>query len=298
MQMTKDNYRQSWGQGKDFTVAYVHKPLEPVGTYFEECCRAAELVYAQRTAPLKLMYGGGLDGEYALSVFRHLGIPITPCIMQTAYNYHDTLYAYRFLESRNIAYERVDLDYDLFVKSGRIVDIALQAETSTVGCLANLWMTQQLDGDVLTGDAPPYIRLNQQSNTWMVGEAEYEAAQFRYWQKMGTTGTPFFMGYTTEQWCSFLIDPVTVSLANHQRPGKLGSNTSKCETFNRTAPFTLEPRPKYHGMEQIERSAIYQHEHCRLIESWTEKWGGWYEQPYHELMISYAEHQTEPWNER
>lgn len=284
---TKDNYRQHHGQGKDFTVSF-DPPKRPARSYFEETCLVAEAVYAQRTAPLHLMYSGGLDSEYALAIFRHLKIPIRPVIMQTQYNQHDIAWAYKYCEQHSIEYTRVDLDYDWFVESGTMQTIAETAETGTIGCLANLWLTTQIDGTVITGDAPPHLSLNKDTGLWMMDELEYESSQWRYWTKMKTLGTPYFMCYTAEQMMSFLLDPAIVELVKNQRPGKLGSNSSKVDVYNRHNTFALEQRPKYHGMETVEQSKIYQHPTCRLIESWTEKWGGYYEQEYHTFMQKFA----------
>ncbi len=283
MDQTHNNYRQSSGHGKDYKVTF-EKPTNPLRNFFEETCLVAEMIYEQRTAPLYLAYSGGLDSEFVLAVFRYLDIPIRPVIMRNQYNHHDTDYALKFCEANNIAYDTIDMDYDQFVESGDIVDLCEEYKLARPEAAHILYTISRMDGTVITGDAPPYVRLNVDTGLWYLREQEYDEAVFNLWHNKQILGTPYFLGYTSEQWFSYLAHPIIQRLCQNQIPGKLSSHSSKSLIYNSVSPFTLEPRTKYHGSELIMNSKIYQHPNMQMILSWRSKWDGTSDQEYWNLM--------------
>jgi len=226
MDLLYNNYMRSKGNGSTWCVE-IDPPSRPVLSYWEEVKIICGLIYEQRTSPLQLCYSGGLDSEFVLATLLDLGIPVEVIIMSTQYNYHETKYAFRFCEAKNIKPTVVDLDYDWFVKSGQLLEIANSMKCAAWQIPANMWLAKQLDGTVLTGNDPPHMKLNQKNNLWYLDEEEIIHSQFNFWKEHNILGTPFLLSYTPESMLSFLIDPTMEKLANHGFPGKLGTNSTK-----------------------------------------------------------------------
>jgi len=270
------------GHGKTWRVE-LSSPSRPVGTYYQEAVKAAEMIWAQRQGPLYVCYSGGLDSEFVLSLFLSLGMNITPVIMRTQYNDPDTKYAFKYCQDRNIEPKVVDLDFDKFVESGKIVDIALQMKCSAYQIPTNMWLCSQLDGTVLTGNDPPH--LSNKNNVWYMDEDEWNHTQFTYFKENNIHGTPFFLHYTPEMVLSFLLDPTIHRLANNMIPGKLGTNSTKVFVYNNNdGAFELENRQKLHGYEDVESAQIYKHPNIKLINGLKRKWSGVWACPYYDVV--------------
>lgn len=290
MKFLDDDYMISYGAGDTWTVE-INPPRRPVKTYYEEACIAAEMIWAQKQGKLYLTYSGGLDSEYVLSVFLSMGMDIQPVIMNlksadgsVVYNDHESKYAYKFCTAKNLNPIVIDLDFDEFVKSGQLLDIAESIKCSSVSLPASMWLVSQLDGTVLTGNDPPHLILNQKNNLWHLDEEELIHTQFRYWKNNNVYGTPFFLSYTPELMLSFLLDPTIEKLANHGFPGKLGTNSSKVHVYNNGSGFNLEQRVKQTGYEKIFQSDIFKHTDCQTITSWQPLYWGSSDHQYHDVI--------------
>jgi hypothetical protein len=271
------------GHGDDWCVE-IHPPERPVLTYWEEIKIVCGMVYEQRTAPLQLCLSGGLDSEFVLATLLNLGIPVEVVIMETQYNSHETQYAFKFCESKNITPTVIDLDFDWFVNSGKLIEIAESSRCAAWQWTANMWLTEQLSGTVITGDDPPHLTYNDRYNLWYVDEDEIHHSLLAFWTQKNISGTPFMLKYNAESMLSFLLDPYIQKLANHNFPGKLGSNSTKVHVFNRVSNYNLEQRAKKHGYEMIEKSNIYNHPDIQTVISWKSKWNGISRHPYHDLV--------------
>lgn len=273
----------SSGNGPTWSVE-INPPTRVVKSYFEETKIACGLIYEQRSAPLQLCYSGGLDSEYVLSVLLHLGIPVEVVIMNTQYNYHETKYAFKFCEAKNITPTIVDLDYDKFVESGKLIEIAESMCCAQWQIPANMWLVEQLTGTVIIGNDPPHMKLNKEDNLWYLDEEEVIHSQFNFWRNRDILGTPFLLSYTPELMLSFLLDPTMEKLANHGFPGKLGTNSTKVHVFNKDSNFNLEQRVKQHGYENAEKSLIFNHPDIQTVISWKNRWGGTSDHQYHTVV--------------
>jgi hypothetical protein len=283
MELIHNNYLRGSGHGATWNVE-IDPPSRPVKSYFEETIIAAEMIWAQRQGPLYICYSGGLDSEYVLSVFRHLGMQVTPVIMRTAYNGHETQYAFDYCKDHKIKPLVIDLDYDNFVKSGKLLEIATSMECAAYQIPCNMWLTSQLDGTVITGNDPPHMK-KKEDGLWYLDEEEIIHSQFNYFKKHGVYGTPFFLSYTPELMLSFLMDPTMQLLANNGIQGKLGTNSTKVYVFNNNdGAFKLSNRIKQHGYEQVEKSEIYNHQDIQIVNTWKEKWYGSSDHQYHKVV--------------
>lgn len=283
MKLLHNDYMRSSGNGPTWSVE-INPPNRSVLNYWEEVKISCSLIYEQRTSPLQLCYSGGLDSEFVLATLLDMGIPVEVFIMNTQYNYHETKYAFKFCESKNITPVVVDLNYDQFVESGQLLEIAEKMKCAQWQIPANMWLVQQLTGTVIIGNDPPHLKLNQQDNLWYLDEEEVIHSQFNFWKQNNIEGTPFLLSYTPESMLSFLLDPDIEKLANHGFPGKLGTNSTKVRVFNRHSGYNLEQRVKQHGYEIAEQSQIFKHPDIQTVISWKDKWKGTSDHQYHDAV--------------
>jgi hypothetical protein len=246
MELLHGNYLRGYGHGPTWTVE-IDPPTRPVKSYYEETKVAIEMVWANKQGPLQLCYSGGLDSEYVLSVLLEMGMTVEPVIMRTAYNHPETNYAFRFCEDKRLTPTIIDLDYDKFVESGQLLEIAKNIDCASWQIPANMWLCSQLDGTVITGNDPPHL-IKKADGLWYLDEEEIIHSQFNYFKKYNIYGTPFLLSYTPELMYSFLIDPTMSDLGNDRIQGKLGSNSTKVHVFNNNnGAFRLENRTKLCG---------------------------------------------------
>lgn len=273
------------GNGPSWHVN-ISPPVNKVKSYFEESLSVAEYVYANKTGKIHLLYSGGMDSEYVFNIFLKLGIDFTPVIIKLNpnYNEHDLSYALAFCESKNIQPLIVDVDFDNFVSSGRITDIAEKIKCAGYQIPVTMHVANQLDGFIVLGNDPPYMKLNIETNTWQLEELELIHSILNNFRLNKIEGCPFFLSYTAEMMLSFLLEPRMVDLANHKFPGKLGTNTSKIYVYNNNTDFNMVPRPKYTGYENIENSKIFKHENLTIFNEFQKKWGGAHYENYHNLI--------------
>ena len=283
MELLYNNYMRSSGHGLTWTVT-IDPPSRPVKTYYEETVIAAEMIWAQKQGTLYLCYSGGLDSEYVLSVLLALKMKVKPVIMRTQYNSHETVYAFKFCKEKNLKPIVIDLDYNKFVESGQVLEIAKSMKSAAWQLSSNMWLASQLDGTVITGNDPPHMK-KKDDGLWYLDEEEIIHSQFRYFKKHGVYGTPFFLSYTPELMLSFLLDPTMKLLANNGIPGKLGTNSTKVHVFNNNGgAFELINRTNYHGYEYVEASPIYHHPDIQTVESFKDKWLGSSDHQYHTVI--------------
>jgi hypothetical protein len=283
MNLSKNNYIRASGSGSNFTITIDQLP-NTFDNYFIESCRAAEDVYANKQGKLHLLYSGGIDSEYALSVFLHLKMDVTPVIinLNPQYNDFDIKYATDFCNKVNITPLIINLDFDNFVKSGQFLEVSKICQSELYHRAATAYVAGTLSGTVLLGDGEPYIKNN--NSTWDIEIYQHDYAVWNYFVANDIHGTTHFNRYTPEMLLSFLADSRMKDLANNEVIGKLSSNSSKFIMYNRHARFNLEERPKYHGYEKIEKSNIFQHDAFRELEIIGKEWNGVYSKNYFEFM--------------
>jgi hypothetical protein len=284
MQLSKNNYILPSGMGSTFSVLF-DELSKQYDNYFVESCRAAKEVYDLKQGKIYMLYSGGVDSEYALSVFLSLGMNITPVIINLNPNYNDfdIKYATDFCNRKNITPLIVNLDFDQFVKSGKFLEVSKICRSEVYHRAATAYVAGQLDGTVLLGDGEPYIKKGSNDN-WNIEIYEHDYAVWNYYVAKGIYGTTHFNRYTPEMLLSFFADERMVELANNTVPGKLSSNSSKFIMYNRHCDFNLEERPKYHGYEKIETSEIFKHDAFRELEIIGKEWNGVYSTNYFEFM--------------
>ena len=289
MQLSKNNYILPLGMGSTFSVLF-NELSKQYDNYFVESCKAAKEVYDLKQGKVYMLYSGGVDSEYALSIFLSLGMDITPVIINLNPNYNDfdIKYATDFCNRKNVTPLIVNLDFDQFVKSGKFLEVSKICRSEIYHRAATAYVAGQLDGTVLLGDGEPYIKKDSNDN-WNIEIYEHDYAVWNYYVAKGIYGTTHFNRYTSEMLLSFFADERMVELANNTVPGKLSSNSSKFIMYNRHCNFNLEERPKYHGYEKIETSEIFKHDAFRELEIVGKEWNGVYSTNYFKFMKQCAQ---------
>jgi hypothetical protein len=264
--LLKDNYITQTGEGDTFQIK-VEKIKRPFGNYYEESKLAAEEIYDLKEGPLHVMYSGGLDSEYVLSVFRSLGMDITPVIVRLNPNYndHDIFYAFEYCKEHNIEPIIVDIDYKWFVESGLHLKTAIAMKCSKFHYVATGYAITQVDGSVLLGEGETHLAHNKKTNLWNLEIDEHDYVFPKLMEKFGIDGTAQFNRWRPGMLASSMLDPYYVELGNNRVPGHTTSNDGKIELYNRNSPFKLKPRPKYTGYEIIQTAPDIIHQ-----KNWSE----------------------------
>jgi hypothetical protein len=288
MDFVKSNYYEPRGHGSNFTV-HINPLPTTFQNYYKESLLAAEEINSLKVGKLHLLYSGGLDSENTLSVFLSAGIPIVPVIinMIQGYNTYDTKYAFDFCRSKNLTPLVINIDFDHFVSSGKMLEVAQICKSEIYHRALTAFVAEKLDGTVICGDGEMYIKPDQQSLSWVIHLDEHEFAVYRYFEKKGIDGTTHFNTYRPEMMSAMLTDPVMFELASNRRPHKQGSNSSKVEIYNRHSGFNLIARPKYHGYEQIEQSPIFKHPYFQELHKQGKRWNGSYDIDFFAFMKKY-----------
>jgi len=289
MQLSKNNYILPSGMSSTFSVLF-DELSKQYDNYFVESCKAAKEVYDLKQGKVYMLYSGGVDSEYALSIFLSLGMDITPVIINLNPNYNDfdIKYATDFCNKKNISPLIINLDFNHFVKSGKFLEVSKICRSEIYHRAATAYVAGQLDGTVLLGDGEPYIKKDSNDN-WNIEIYEHDYAVWNYYVAKGIYGTTHFNRYTPEMLLSFFADERMVELANNIVPGKLSSNSSKFIIYNRDSNFNLEERPKYHGYEKIETSEIFKHDAFRELEIIGKEWNGVHSTNYFEFIKQCAQ---------
>ena len=242
----KDNYIRPSGEGNSFKVD-IDKIKQPFGNLYEESVLAAEEIYSLKEGKLHVMYSGGLDSEYVLSVFHHLGMEIKPVIVRLMpdYNDFDTKYAFDFCKQHRINPVVVDIDFKWFVESGEHLETAVNMKSSMYHYCATAYAMGKIDGSILLGEGQIQVDFNKQTRRWMFEIDERDYVFVNYMKMYGIDGTPFFNRWRPGMLASSMLDPYIKALGNNQIPEHTTSDDGKVEMYNRHSPFKLEPRPKY-----------------------------------------------------
>lgn len=278
--LVKNNYYRKIGSGADFSVEFDRMPSTTLN-HTEESKKAAIELYDLKQGTLHLCYSGGVDSEFMLSIFMELGIPFVPVVFKIApdINNHDLEYCTNFCESKNLKPKIVDIDFDHFLKSGKLLDVCKEIKT-------NIWIRaglceglKKLDGTILLGDCEPYVGLDQQTMAWNLKVDEHEFAWGNFYKQHGIHGTPYFGAYTPEKYMAFLYNQRIQDIINNRLPGKLGTSTSKVIVYNSDNNFNLELRPKYHGYEFVGENEL-----LKEIEKEIEHFNGHYSIEVHSFI--------------
>jgi hypothetical protein len=286
MELLKNNYLRTFGHGSQFTVE-IDPPRDKNGNFHLLSRTLAETIQENKEGPIYVLYSGGLDSEYVLNTFLSLKINVIPVIIKLNpdYNNHDVKYAFDFCQSKKLKPLIIDVDFNNFVKSGKIVDLAERFKIGAYQLPCTFDVLEKLDGTIVMGShGSPHLFYNKEKNKWFIDEYEPIHTVLDFFKTKKIHGCPFFLVHTAEQYLSFLLDPNMKKLVNNEFPGKLGNNSTKYLVYNNGSDFNLTNRQKYTGYENIEKSEIFNHENLKFFNDTGKQWWGIYAIEYHELI--------------
>ena len=225
------------------------------------CIDTARLIRAATELDLWVLFSGGLDSEVTLQSFLFAGIPVRAAITRFAgdLNRHDIAYAIRFCEAHQVPYRMLDLDIERFFGSGAALDYALRAACVQPQLLHTMWAMDQIDGYPILGSGECYlvrraaepddVGTTRAGGVWEMQEKERIAGWYRHLLAAGRAGCAGFFQYDPANMLAFLRDPVIVALCEDRLPGLTDTTQVKGIVYRRH--FLLEPRPKFHGFENV-----------------------------------------------
>ena len=175
MELTKNNYLRGYGHNDEWHVNII-PAARKVKSYYEETVDAMENLYATKTGKFQVLYSGGVDSQYVCEVLLKLKMDFEPIIIRLTgnngevYNQHDISYAFDFCTSKNITPIIYDLNFDDFVESGKIVEIAESVNCCSFALPATLHVVSQLDGYTVIAGGDPCIKYNKSKDLWFFEE--------------------------------------------------------------------------------------------------------------------------------
>ena len=286
MQYVHNNYFKYIGQGKDFRTEISDLHCTTL-SYFEETVRAFRLLHEQKQGNIFVFYSGGIDSEYAIAVFKHMNISVTPVIInfKDDLNSHDTHYAFKFCRNNGIEPIVIDFDFIEFIESGRILDIATKINCHAYQYTPTLECMLKFDGTIFMAEGDPYLKLNVTTNEWEYLNFERIAALNNFFQKYNIQGTPNMLSYTSGMLSAFMRHRAIRELAQGERPGRLSSFSTRHRLYNDNSTFSLETRPKFGGYEKIEQLDIFKnHPVFKVFDKLTVEYSNHDVRNYHDFM--------------
>jgi hypothetical protein len=273
MDHIKHNYYRSSGKGSDFTVEFDAFPKKFLNHNLESKIAAQE-IYDKKQGKLNILYSGGLDSEFALTTFIDLGLKVEPVFVKLNPNYNDVdfHYATEYCKNRNIPLTVIDIDFDSFVKSGKILKIAEEMECSIYHRSALAYAITKIDGTIICGDCEPYLK--KYEHDWYLDIDEHEFSLGKYFKKYNIYGTPYFGCYTPEKFISYLHTDIVQDLIANRVPGKLSSFSSKSLIYNSNSSYNLSHRQKLTGYEEMEKMPIFKNEVFAEFQKLKRLYGG------------------------
>lgn len=297
MELIKDNYLKGSGNGPTWHVD-IDPPKRKIKSYFQETCLAAEYMYSNKSGRLYLLFSGGMDSQYVFNVFKRLKFNFTPVIIRLQgkyydidYNAHESVYAFEHCKQHNIEPLIMKFDFDRFIDSGELLEICNEVRCGSHHLAACMKISMMLDGFMVQGNDPPYMKYDTKSGKWKLEEMEVIHSILNFHKIKTVPGCPFLLSYTAEMMLAFLTDPYMVNLANGKYPGKLGTNSGKAFVFNRNSDFNMRPynfvtksRVKSTGYEIIDSSELMNCPNMIEYQQHRQKWCGVYYEDWHTVV--------------
>jgi hypothetical protein len=163
-----------------------------------EICNSHDNVY--------VMYSGGLDSEYVLSVFLENKLPVTPIMIVTPYNKMELTYAIKFYKKHNIKPEIVIYEkYEMFQK---MIKWAKPRGYYSLMSALNLEICDIVSnkgGKLITGTGEPFTPIRTNTITEQTNIIEFCEWEF-YINEYDSTHPGGFYTYDLELHHSMLTD--------------------------------------------------------------------------------------------
>jgi hypothetical protein len=208
---------------------------------------------------LDLMFSGGIDSEIILQAFKEIGHPIRVNIFkyENAYNFYDVQHALRACQLVGIKPNVIDFNLEKFYENDAY-DLMCVVKCSHARAMPHLAFMDYVDGIPIFGSGDPrFYRPHDnysEKATWLVQDAEYDIAWFRYAEMIERQAIMQWLKWTPEVVASMTETKWFKALTNDEYPGKLGPNSTKIEGYREA--FPLEQREKRTGFELTDKLVL------------------------------------------
>jgi len=268
-----NHFKFGWGEGQYNFNSKVGKywvnfgRAEYMPTSFRtECVRAATLIKNTVSQPILVCFSGGIDSEVIVKSLQEANANFEVVIMRLNYagaknvNYHDNIYAIKYVETHHICYHIIDIELSDFIKTKFEIE-ADNYKGNYLGILIHTEIVKKFPNHhcILGGGDIKLKRHRFNGRPTVPGmfieesEISISATEAAYCQGHGTSNR-FFM-HTPELMLSWLTDPDVAHWIKYEYAlaGKftvIDFNGIKAFTLYKHWP-DLEPRPKYNGFEKL-----------------------------------------------
>lgn len=215
---------------------------------------AARLIRASTSLRLDLCVSGGIDSEAMLRSFLESRIDVHVNILKFAdnLNEYDIHNAIQFCKNQKLSHRIIDLDVIGFFESGAYLEYGKRYQCQSPQLATHLWMLDQIEGcPVLSGN---FIFPKRIADGFFYQglPGDLHCAYFRYFQKTGRQGIPWFFIYTPEQYQAFFKTPLVQMQLAQPIEKQIDMNYAmKCRIY-REAGFDVSARDdKYTGFEKL-----------------------------------------------
>lgn len=259
---TKGNHLK-YGFGNEMTSLFRSSPLEvarmsiggiPVSDKsFMETLEMTSLELLQRhPGRLMLFLSGGLDSEIALRCFLGTNLDFNVAIVRFSKdrNAEDVSSAVSLCQAADISPVMIDFDPLTFFESGRWQDQATKYQCHTFYQQILASIAEDLSCPLLTVDEVEIAKLDD--GKWaFIKKEDQDGCWHRFMQATGIPAYNNFYTYDPSTILRFFDSPTVVSLINDELFGKLSWTSSKLQIYKELTGWSLDPRPKRHGMEMM-----------------------------------------------
>lgn len=212
-----------------------------------------------------VFYSGGLDSEVVIAAFLQSGedFSIGHLRYLPEFNYHDTMWVYRFCRANGLQLKEFEIDPIEFFSKTETFETAVKdnARLIQMQLVTHLMDTVKDEYYPILGNGEPYLfRENPDPldySRWIFKELEYMMPWYNHAMNNNIQSCPGFFQWNPEITVSFLLDPVMVNLISNKLTYKVTSRSSKYTIYKNAFPeYELQPRKKYTGYEMIPRDII------------------------------------------
>lgn len=246
-------------------------------SFKEECIKVCNKIsdYSEKQKRIPIiLYSGGLDSEVVIRAFIESGKPFKVVVNKFSNNLnsHELFYVDRFLKSKNLKAEYVDIDIEKWLISE---ESFLMADLSKCPYSEMLPTTKlidlvyfQMNGIPILGNGDFYARVVD--DVWTYIEFEYIVSWMRYCVEKNIIGAINFFQQTPEIVLSMARDPLISTTIQESIEPNL--RLTKYKVYQKYWP-EVEIREKFNGAEKIQNLCdMINEKYLFKYSKYTDKW--------------------------
>jgi len=246
-------------------------------SFRNECIRICHKIadYAESVDRIPtILLSGGLDSETVVRAFLDSGRKFETVVNRFSddLNSHEIEYVDKFLKSKNLNANFVDMDVEKWIQSNEALQMAEDSKCPYSEMLPTMKLIDQvyneMKGIPVLGNGDFYAR--QIEDQWMYIEYEYILAWMRYCVKKKIVGSINFFQQTPEVVLAMGLDPMISDTVEKSQEPNL--RFTKYKIYQKHWSDS-EIRMKYNGAEKIQDicDRVNQY-HLKKYSAYTSKW--------------------------